>query len=47
MNTRNETLRDQIATIIQSGHRDRKTSDEIAAEVCALIAKLGFGRAAE
>lgn len=34
--TRPESLQDQIATIIQAGHRDRKTSDEIAGEVVAL-----------
>ena len=34
---RNETLRDQIATAIQAGHRDRKTSDEISGDVLAFI----------
>jgi hypothetical protein len=41
--SRPESLRDQIATIIQTGHHGRKTSDQVAAEICALLAKLGFG----
>lgn len=47
MNERNESLHDQIATIVQVGRNSPKSSDEISAEIMALLAKLGFGRSAE
>jgi hypothetical protein len=43
---REETTREKIATIIQDG-RQYLTSDEIAGDICALIASLGFRRDAE
>jgi hypothetical protein len=46
-NTRNETSRDRIATVIQAGHRDRKTSDEIAGEVLELIGSIALEPFAE
>ncbi len=37
MNERNETHRDALATIIQRGHIERSTSDEIAENVLAYL----------
>ena len=39
MTTRNESLRDQIATIVQAGYSQRKTSVETADEIIGLILK--------
>ncbi len=36
---RNESLRDQIATIVQAGYSQRKTSVETADEIIELILK--------
>jgi hypothetical protein len=36
---RNETLRDRIATIIQSGYINKRTSDEVAGEVMELVGR--------
>lgn len=46
MNDRPESLHDQIATLVQTGHRDRKTSDEVASEIMALLARSGVVRSA-
>jgi len=34
---RGESIVDAIATIIQAGHRDRKTSHEVAGEVVQML----------
>lgn len=38
MTTRIESLRDEIATVIQTGHINRATSDETAGAVADLVA---------
>jgi len=37
-NLRSETSIDAIATLVQIGHRDRKTSHEVARSIWALVA---------
>ena len=37
---RNETLRDEIATIIQTGAQTTKSADEIAGEIIAVLDQL-------
>lgn len=39
-NPRKETLRELIATAIQAGHRDHRSSDETAESVCDLLTGL-------
>ena len=47
MTTRNESLRDQIATIVQAGYSQRKTSVETADEIRSKISLLSIVTALE
>ena len=46
-NPRNETLRDEIATIIQTGAQTTKSADDIAGEIIAVLDQLADHYAGE